>query len=327
MKKIKIIITNSINDFWAWCKRSVIYPTIEKIIRVFLNQKSFRRYLLFNGRLLDMMNRITHITNDDRIGLDQLEVDIVKGCNFRCKFCNHVSPLRKGCVPLEQLSEWFETWSKKIVPDRFLLLGGEPLLHPEVEKVILAAGTYWKDSQIVLITNGMLFPKKSQAVFEALHTVHAQIHISKHFDDPEYNLKFQESIACLKKNNLSFHIHHSNQKWAETYRIDRTNGHDKPLPFNSDFNKAWNGCIAKKCVTLFDNCVYRCSVIAALQGAYREKVLDHSWNVVNGYQPLSPDCSAYDIFVHLSSGAFPECCVCPEHLNIVKPEQFQLKTA
>jgi hypothetical protein len=94
-----------------------------------------------------------------------------------------------------------------------------------------------------------------------------------------------------------------------------------PLPFNSNFNKAWkNGCTSKTCASLSDNHLCRCAAIAALQGAYRENVIGSEWDVVNGYQPLSPDCSAYDIFVHLNSGAFPECSICPEQLNFVKPE-------
>ncbi|MDR1485194.1 MAG: radical SAM protein [Planctomycetaceae bacterium] len=270
-----------------------------------------------------------NMTDDGRVRIRHLEVDIVKGCNLKYKFCTHVSPFRKGYIPLEQLSEWFETWSKKIAPERFTILGGEPLLHPEVEKVIQIAGKYWKDSQILFVTNGMILTKKSHTVFDALRAVNARVYISKHFDDPEYNLKFQEAIDCLEQSGIHFQIFHSHQKWMGVYRIGKTEtGQDKPLPFNSDFNLAWKNCIAsKKCVSLVNNRLYRCASIAALQNAYREKAIGKEWEVVDSYQPLSPDCSAYDIFTHLNSGAFPKCSVCPEKFNFIKPEQFKLKAA
>ncbi|MDR1141194.1 MAG: radical SAM protein, partial [Planctomycetaceae bacterium] len=202
-------------------RKRTIYPLVEKVIKYFLNIQSFRRYLFKKDSSLDIVNRVMGICADGRLRIEHLEVDIVKGCNLKCKFCCHVSPLRKGYIPLEQLSEWFETWSKKVIPDRFVILGGEPLLHPEVEKVILAAGKYWKDSQIQIVTNGMLLPKKSQAVFDALHSVNAQIHVSKHFNDPEYNLKFQESLNCLVKAGLAFHVRSAYKQWTIVYKIDK----------------------------------------------------------------------------------------------------------
>ncbi|MDR2116865.1 MAG: radical SAM protein, partial [Planctomycetaceae bacterium] len=199
---------------------SFVYPLTQKIIGYFFDRPSFRRYLFSKDSFSDMANRVMGITGDGRVRIDHLEVDIVKGCNLKCKFCSHVSPLRKGYVPLEQLSEWFETWSKKVIPNQFVILGGEPLLHPEVEKVILTAGKYWKDSQIQFVTNGLLLPKKSQTVFDALHAVNAKVYVSKHFDDPEFNLKFQESLDCLVKTGLTFCVRPAYKQWARVYRID-----------------------------------------------------------------------------------------------------------
>jgi hypothetical protein len=324
-------ITRKLNETLRFLRWNFVYLLIEKVISYFLGKRSFRRYLFANDRFSNIANQVMGITSDGRIHIEHLEVDIVKGCNLQCKYCSHISPLRKGYIPFEQLSEWFETWSKKVVPDHFTILGGEPLLHPEVDKVILATGKYWKESQIEFVTNGLLLSKQSQCVFDALRAVNAEVHVSKHFDNPEFNLKFQKSIDCLAKTGVPFRIRLAYQKWAETYRIEKSNGingGDQPLPFNSNFNKAWKNCRSpKRCACLSDNLLYRCAAIAAFQDAYKEKIIGHEWSVVNGYQPLSPDCSVYDIFVHLNSGAFPECCVCPEQLNIVKPEQFQLKAS
>jgi hypothetical protein len=321
MKKIHIKIRSLLHSFLNYLRRSFLYPLVEKIVNYFFNRQYFRRYLFEKDTFSDIANRIIGISSDGQVRIEHLEVDIVKGCNLRCQFCSHVSPLRRGYIPVDELAKWFETWSKKVVPDRFVLLGGEPLLHPQCEEVIIAAGNYWKNSQIQFVTNGVLLAKTSQSVFDALRRVHAHISVSKHFDDEEFNIKFQKSIECLSKTGIPFDIRLSHKIWVESYRID---DQGKPQPFKSNFNHAWkNGCTAKKCASLVDNKLYRCAVIAAMQGAYRENVLGEEWKVVNGYQPLTPNCSAYDIFTHLNCGAFPECSICPEQLNFVKPEQFQ----
>jgi hypothetical protein len=321
-------ILKNIESILRFVRYRTVYPFVEMTIKNILDNKSFRRYLSGTNRFADFTNRVMNLTNDGRLQIKNLEVDIVKGCNLKCKYCTHVSPLRKGYIPLEQLSEWFETWSKKLAPENFFILGGEPLLHPEVEKVILTARKFWKDSKIVFVTNGIILPKKSDSVFDALRAVNATIEMSKHFDDPEYNQKLKEAVDCLSKSDIPFQIRDSYKTWIVTYKIDKTEkGQDKPLPFNSNFNTAWENCCAKNCVTLFDNHLYGCANIAAFQNAYKENVLSEEWKVVANYKSLPPESSVYDVFCYLNSGAFPECCVCPEQTNLVQPEQFQRKAA
>jgi sulfatase maturation enzyme AslB (radical SAM superfamily) len=170
-------ILKNIESILRFVRYRTVYPFTEMAIRNLLDNKSFHQYLCVTNRVSNITDRAMNLTNDGRVRIKQFEVDIVKGCNLKCKYCTHVSPLRNGYIPLDQLSEWFETWSKKLAPERFFILGGEPLLHPEVEKVILTVGKYWRGSNIIFVTNGMILPKKSDSVFEAIRAINATIHI------------------------------------------------------------------------------------------------------------------------------------------------------
>jgi MoaA/NifB/PqqE/SkfB family radical SAM enzyme len=50
-------------------------------------------------------------------------------------------------------------WNRKVVPDAFIISGGEPLLHPEINKIIALAVKYWCNSKVILWTNGILSNK------------------------------------------------------------------------------------------------------------------------------------------------------------------------
>lgn len=80
----------------------------------------------------------------------KLSWDITNKCNLRCKHCAAISLL-------EQDKAEYKDWRKVIdyvsgFVDSISLLGGEPLLHPEIEELIKYANS--KGIKILIITNG-----------------------------------------------------------------------------------------------------------------------------------------------------------------------------
>ncbi|WFR56533.1 radical SAM protein [Anaerocolumna sp. AGMB13025] len=76
--------------------------------------------------------------------------DITTRCNLRCKHCGAISLV-------EQNKPEYKNWKKVIdyvstFVDHMTLLGGEPLLHPEIEEIIHYACSY--GIKVSLITNG-----------------------------------------------------------------------------------------------------------------------------------------------------------------------------
>ncbi|MDR1649688.1 MAG: radical SAM protein [Synergistaceae bacterium] len=93
------------------------------------------------------------------------ETHLVNHCNLDCWGCNHFSPLSDEwyadpntfAKDLERLSELFDKDAASIS-----LLGGEPLLHPELERFFPIARKAFPSAAIRIVTNGILLRKKDE---------------------------------------------------------------------------------------------------------------------------------------------------------------------
>jgi organic radical activating enzyme len=234
-----------------------------------------------------------------------------------------MSQLDNGFVSLDELKNWYQTWNKKIAPYRVSLLGGEPLLHPQIEEVITETVQHWPHAQIDILTNGLVLPQKSKTVLKLLKKINASILITKHFDDPDYNEKFNAAIACMKEYGIRFDISVSYLGWSKMYEMSDSG---KPLPFHSDYKKAWDNCSAKNnCLTIMDNELHKCATLSAYYRMAMLKKISTDWNRVLTYKPLTKDTTKAEILKHITSGAIPECSVCPEKHEFIPTSEVSSK--
>jgi hypothetical protein len=93
--------------------------------------------------------------------LNYLEVEISNNCNLNCKGCSEFSTLvcennqvdfHLFTLDLKRLKGFF--WGI----EKIRLLGGEPLTNPNFLSFIKAAREIWPDSDLRLVTNGLLIP-------------------------------------------------------------------------------------------------------------------------------------------------------------------------
>lgn len=102
--------------------------------------------------------------------LRHLDVHVVDHCNLGCRGCEHYSPL---CEPwfadpevtkreLARLAELFENI------EQIYLLGGEPLLHPDVAAFVRIARAAFPHTRLCLMTNGLLVSRMPDGVWDAL---------------------------------------------------------------------------------------------------------------------------------------------------------------
>jgi molybdenum cofactor biosynthesis enzyme MoaA len=84
----------------------------------------------------------------------QIEVHITEHCNLNCIGCNHFSPLAdKLFLPPEAFEKDCARLAK--ITDKLTvikLLGGEPLLHPNIISFLETARKYFKSTVIQLTT-------------------------------------------------------------------------------------------------------------------------------------------------------------------------------
>lgn len=96
-------------------------------------------------------------------------VEIVNHCNLNCVGCGHFSPLADAYyLSIEEFQRDCERLSYLSggVVERIEIMGGEPLLHPNVIKFIEVSRTYFQ-GEINLSTNGILVDKQPEEFFLA----------------------------------------------------------------------------------------------------------------------------------------------------------------
>jgi hypothetical protein len=113
----------------------------------------------------------------------QFEVHLTDHCNLNCAGCSHFSPIAHehylNCETFEQdCNRLYELTHGKI--ERMHLVGGEPLMHPELNKVLVIAGKYFNGGLIELITNGILLLKQPREFWEICRENKITIIITKY---------------------------------------------------------------------------------------------------------------------------------------------------
>lgn len=103
-------------------------------------------------------------------------------CNLNCAGCNHFSPVAE---PRFSSLHLFEDNIKALLKiakvTEFNLMGGEPLLHPDIIQFIEIARKYYSGS-LHLITNGLLLDKMSDEFYSCIERNKVVIILS------EYNI-------------------------------------------------------------------------------------------------------------------------------------------
>lgn len=91
-----------------------------------------------------------------RFLFDRLEFYITNVCNLTCNGCNRYNNYKfSGFWPWEEAEPVLRAWAKKIDIKHPVILGGEPLLHPDIVKWITGLREIWPDhSGVQVQSNG-----------------------------------------------------------------------------------------------------------------------------------------------------------------------------
>ena len=184
----------------------------------------------------------------------QFEVQLAEHCNLNCKGCDHFSPIAKPEFldleeyerDLSRLAELFDHECRYIY-----LLGGEPLLHPEVIRAMRLTRKYFHWGKVVMFTNGLLLAKMLEDFWQACKEDRIDIFVTK------YPVKFDyEAVAHKAKDyGINFQFFNDTHVIKTLYR--------RPLSVAGDCSAAdsFEQCtIANRCITLRHGRIYSCSV-------------------------------------------------------------------
>ena len=179
--------------------------------------------------------------------LPNMEMHISDMCNLNCKNCTHFSPLYKEIgVNYDKCIEDIKILKSKFSNiGRLDILGGEPLLNPELDKYIVGLRKVLPDTYLNIFTNGLLIPKLSESVLTIIRENNVTVTISEY---PPVRRMIDRIISHLKKASVR-------------YRITSFRG-DFNIPITTSLNtKHPYKCISDGCVCVSNGKISRCPTL------------------------------------------------------------------
>ena len=250
--------------------------------------------------------------NTETYSLPYLEFHITDHCNLNCKSCTHFAPLAEKTYlsPDSFINDMTRLKALFTNISRMRIMGGEPLLHPQVTEFIALSRSFFPNSKITLVTNGMLLPAMDLSFYSALKRNNVSLDITL------YPI-LKDDMPAKVKLALQHDIPVEYQKVEYFCRFLNIAG-------NSDQSAVYNDCWINYCTFLREGKIYPCC-IPALAFLPNKKF---GWNIPSdGYIDIHTACSAGDILAFLSR-PISACAYCakpiwsPWELSNQKPDEW-----
>jgi sulfatase maturation enzyme AslB (radical SAM superfamily) len=203
----------------------------------------------------------------------RFEFHVVDKCNLNCAGCLHFSQL---CNKTEYLDiHYFEKDIKRLseltggIVSDIRILGGEPLLHPEINKFLEITRKYFPSipasddyGRIELVTNGILLPNQTDQFWQVCSENNIIISIS------DYPIQIKKEFIKEKAN-----IHGNRVKYTEEWNPIKMTGSANQwakIPMDiegrQNYKCSFGKCfLAGSCFQLVSGRIYKCARIAFIK--------------------------------------------------------------
>lgn len=193
--------------------------------------------------------------------LEYIETHLVDHCNLNCKGCGHFSPLSKEKYldfktfhrDIGRLSELFDNIHY------ICLMGGEPLLHPQITSFLDIARDVFPRAKIVIVTNGILLLTQSQLFWDVCKKRDVAIDITPYPFQRDYG----KIVNAIKTHNVEFHLRARNVSTGQPVEH-----FDQYLNIKGDSDPfaAFQYCMSLyKCSFLQEGKIYLCRLPALIR--------------------------------------------------------------
>lgn len=225
-----------------------------------LDELNISRYYIVPSYILrkqnldewDFKNIFTNKTNFSQ--LQHLQFHVSDKCNLNCKSCQHFSNIaQEPNYPVYKKVEKDFLHLKKLFSDinRIAILGGEPLLNPELGKYCELVRKTFPYSKIDIITNGLLIRTMSSDLIRAITNNNILINISYY---PVIEHRKEEIIRFLKDKGIRYVFGSKIEVFSKKMRIE-PDGQPK---------QNFKGCRDRCCTMLRDGRLYPCYLPATV---------------------------------------------------------------
>jgi organic radical activating enzyme len=275
-----------------------------------------------------------------------VEMMATQSCNLACSGCTNYSDVaHKGWIPWSQAQKEIQAWLVRVdIPD-FGILGGEPLLNPEIRQWIQGIRSLMPTAQIRFTTNGLLLERNLDIVDLAADVGNIVFKIGVHVNDQAL------------ENTIQYIMNRFNWRPVKEYGIDRfetgnrfrfqvsrpdvfwktfQGSYINMRPHDNEPKAAFEVCCQQTCPLLYQGRVYKCSTV----GLLKDILIKFGMPNAELWQPflrdgIAPDCSDQDLDQFLSNFGRPDavCRQCPssrdlasriQHLANVKRQKTKI---
>jgi molybdenum cofactor biosynthesis enzyme MoaA len=160
---------------------------------------------------------------ENRLVIPELHIPILTKCNLKCEYCAAFSPYSDDIFPTHDLIDSISNWATKIYPKELIITGGEPLLHPDCEKILIHIRSVWSYSKIRLISNGLLLNNVSDDFLQTVRNCNVSLSISEHLDSEGYRMKIKSSCEHFDQLGIKYTVYPSQKFWISIYKKDKDN--------------------------------------------------------------------------------------------------------
>lgn len=200
------------------------------------------------------------------------EVDLAGHCNLNCRCCSQFSPIStEEFLDIGQMERDFARMGELFdgTAGRIFLIGGEPLLHPQVETCMSTARKYFPRGEISLFTNGLLLLSQGDSFWKLCREAEIGITITKY----PIRLDYESIEEKRRRENvrLTYFGDSADFKYMTNLGLD--------LSGSQDVRYSFEHCDeANQCIKLKDGKLFTCTRPAAIHrfNAYFGKELQVS---------------------------------------------------
>ena len=147
--------------------------------------------------------------------IDYAEFYITNVCNLNCDNCNRFNNFHfKGHFKWKDNEKAYKAWAKKVDINRINIIGGEPMLNPDLLNWVKGLNKLWPRSPINIITNGTrLLHWKKKGLINCISKLSLEINnhspgtktrdtINEFIKDEKYHMHPKDTIHTRYKDSI-----------------------------------------------------------------------------------------------------------------------------
>jgi organic radical activating enzyme len=197
---------------------------------------------------------------DGRIVNRRCEINVAEHCNLSCRACSHLSPVNPKsfvdpAVVLRDLTALSRSYHATVVR----MLGGEPLLHPDLPGVVDAVRRSRVCDSITVVTNGLLLPRMKDDFWSTVDAVEVSLYPGRSLGADAR----QRCVDTARRYGVAIRFHEFDE-FQESYSEAGTEDRDLVRRIFVTCNVAHRW----RCHNVIDGWFFRCP-----QGHYIPKIL------------------------------------------------------